>query len=37
LCQWKAEHPRFDALNITDNPGVHAMLSGDPALEAHPA
>jgi methylenetetrahydrofolate reductase (NADPH) len=24
-----AEHPRFDALSITDNPGGHAMLSAD--------
>ena len=24
-----AEHPRFHALSITDNPGGHAMLSAD--------
>jgi methylenetetrahydrofolate reductase (NADPH) len=29
LARALAEHPRFDALSITDNPGGHAMLSAD--------
>jgi methylenetetrahydrofolate reductase (NADPH) len=29
LARSLAEHPRFDALSITDNPGGHAMLSAD--------
>ena len=29
LARLLAEHPRFHALSITDNPGGHAMLSAD--------
>jgi methylenetetrahydrofolate reductase (NADPH) len=29
LARSLSEHPRFDALSITDNPGGHAMLSAD--------
>ena len=29
LARSLAEHPRFHALSITDNPGGHAMLSAD--------